>query len=153
MLLPYEPVGPLLNGSGNSARVSHWMRGQVQHASCRPERVQRESATERRTEWLLVANLNATVVDLTTWQKLQGSNLFCRGATLRYSVRRLLPAFRRYDSPRELVRCHVLRLTRTAHDMAPFARDLGYNGPPFIWYDEERRRIRARLDAPLFPPL
>ncbi len=39
----------------------------------------------------------------------------------------------------ELVRDHVLRLTYTAHDMAPFARDLGYDGPPFIWNEEERR--------------
>ena len=37
---------------------------------------------------------------------------------------------------RELVRDHVLRLTYTAHDMAPFARDLGYDSPPFVW---ERR--------------
>ena len=51
---------------------------------------------------------------------------------------------------RDLVRDHVLRLTYTAHDMAPFARDLGYGGPPFIWNDEERRHLRARLDALYF---
>ena len=51
---------------------------------------------------------------------------------------------------RDLVRDHVLRLTYTAHDMAPFARDLGYDGPPFIWNDEERRHLRARLDALYF---
>ena len=51
---------------------------------------------------------------------------------------------------RDLVRDHVLRLTYTAHDMAPFARDLGYDGPPFIWDDEERRHLRARLDALYF---
>ena len=51
---------------------------------------------------------------------------------------------------RELVRDHVLRLTYTAHDMAPFARDLGYDGPPFIWNEEERRHLRARLDALYF---
>ena len=34
--------------------------------------------------------------------------------------------------------------------MAPFARELGYNGPPFIWDDEERRHLRARLDALYF---
>ena len=34
--------------------------------------------------------------------------------------------------------------------MAPFARDLGYKGPPFIWNDEERRHLRARLDALYF---
>ena len=51
---------------------------------------------------------------------------------------------------RELVRDHVLRLTYTANDMAPFARDLGYDGPPFIWDEEERRHLRARLDALYF---
>ena len=51
---------------------------------------------------------------------------------------------------RELVRDHVLRLTYTAHDMAPFARDLGYDGPPFVWDEEERRHLRARLDALYF---
>ena len=51
---------------------------------------------------------------------------------------------------RELVRDHVLRLTYTAHDMAPFARDLGCDGSPFTWDEEERRHLRARLDALYF---
>ena len=61
-----------------------------------------------------------------------------------------------YDRPfgdktaRDLVRDYVLRLTYTAHDMAPFARDLGYEGPPFIWDEEDRRHLRARLDALYF---
>ena len=51
---------------------------------------------------------------------------------------------------RDLVRDHVLRLTYTAHDMAPLARDLGYDGPPFKWDPEQRRHLRARLDALYF---
>ena len=51
---------------------------------------------------------------------------------------------------RDLVHDHVLRLTYTAHDMAPFARDLDYEGPPFVWDEEERRHVRARLDALYF---
>ena len=31
--------------------------------------------------------------------------------------------------------------------MTFFAHDLGYDGPPFIWNEEERRHLRARLDA------
>ena len=54
------------------------------------------------------------------------------------------------STARDLVRDHVLRLTYTAHDMAPFARDLGYDGPPFVWNQEERRHLRARLDALYF---
>ena len=53
-------------------------------------------------------------------------------------------------NPVDLVRDHVLRLTYTAYDMAPFARDLGYDGDPFIWDEEERRHLRARLDALYF---
>ena len=34
--------------------------------------------------------------------------------------------------------------------MVPFARGLGYNGPPFVWNEEERRHLRARLDALYF---
>jgi len=50
----------------------------------------------------------------------------------------------------EIIREAVLELTYTAHDMAPFARALGYDGPPFIWNEEERRHLRARLDALYF---
>ena len=50
----------------------------------------------------------------------------------------------------ELVRHHVLRLTYTSHDMAPFAHDLGYDDDPFPWDPEHRRHLRARLDALYF---
>ena len=45
---------------------------------------------------------------------------------------------------------HVLRLCYTAWDLQPFARDLGYEGDPFIWNPAERRQLRARLDALFF---
>jgi len=41
----------------------------------------------------------------------------------------------------------VLELTFTAHDMAPFARDLGYDGQPFRWDETRRAQIRAELDG------
>ena len=50
----------------------------------------------------------------------------------------------------------MLELTYTAHDMAPFARDLGYvdeSGevlPPFVWNEDRRLRLRAKLDAVFF---
>ena len=50
----------------------------------------------------------------------------------------------------DLVQDHVLRLTYTSHDMAPFASDLNHHGPPFPWDPEERRHLRARLDALYF---
>src|SRR5262249_33875146 len=41
----------------------------------------------------------------------------------------------------------VLELTYTSHAMAPFARDLGYDGSPFAWDEDRRARLRAELDA------
>ncbi|MEH1053666.1 DNA methyltransferase [Micromonospora sp. CPCC 206171] len=43
-----------------------------------------------------------------------------------------------------------LELTYTAHDLAPFARDLGYDGPPFRWDSARRELLRAELDAAYF---
>jgi hypothetical protein len=41
----------------------------------------------------------------------------------------------------------VLELTYTSHAMAPFARDLGHDGPPFPWDEDRRAQLRAELDA------
>jgi hypothetical protein len=41
----------------------------------------------------------------------------------------------------------VLELVYTARDMQPFARDLGYGGPPFVWDVERRALLRAEPDA------
>jgi hypothetical protein len=41
----------------------------------------------------------------------------------------------------------VLELTYTSHSMAPFARDLGHDGPPFAWDEDRRAHLRAELDA------
>ena len=97
------------------------------------------------------ANLNCLCLDFIVRQKAQGTHLNW------YIVEQLpVVADGDYDrrfgntTARELVREHVLRLTYTANDMIPFARDLGYDGLPFIWDGEERRHLRARLDALYF---
>jgi hypothetical protein len=41
-------------------------------------------------------------------------------------------------------------LTYTAWDLAPFARDLGDDGPPFRWDEARRFLLRAELDAAFF---
>lgn len=41
----------------------------------------------------------------------------------------------------------VLELTYTSYSLAPFARDLGYDGPPFPWDEDRRAYLRADLDA------
>ena len=53
----------------------------------------------------------------------------------------------------DFIREQVLALSYTAHDLAPFASDLGYvdaDGqvkPPFMWNPEDRTQRMARLDA------
>ena len=44
----------------------------------------------------------------------------------------------------------VLELTYTAWDLQPFARDLGYDGAPFVWDEERRFLMRCELDALYF---
>jgi hypothetical protein len=44
----------------------------------------------------------------------------------------------------------VIELVYTAHDLKPFAQDLGYSIDPFIWDESRRAVIRAELDAALF---
>ena len=100
---------------------------------------------------MVIANLNSHCFDYVTRQKMPGTNLS-------WYILEQLPVIAPTDydrqfgnkTARDLVRDHVLRLTYTAHDMAPFARDLGYDAPPFIWDEEERRHLRARLDALYF---
>ena len=102
----------------------------------------------KQSLWLLAACLNSFPLDFVARQKVQGQHL-------NWFIVEQLPVIppRDYDrqfgntSARDLVRDHVLRLTYTSDDMAPFARDLGYDGPPFAWDEEERRHLRARLDA------
>ena len=48
------------------------------------------------------------------------------------------------------LRRSVIELSYTAWDMAPFASDLGHDGPPFRWDEERRALIRAELDALMF---
>jgi len=43
-----------------------------------------------------------------------------------------------------------LELAYTAHDLAQFAADLRYTGPPFRWDPERRFLLRAELDAAFF---
>lgn len=100
---------------------------------------------------LFVANLNSMALDYVLRQKLQGLNLNL------YIVEQL-PLIRPEQFEQTLgktriadfVRGEVLRLSYTAHDLAPFAHDLGYDGAPFAWDETDRRHRQARLDALFF---
>ena len=105
----------------------------------------------KRNTPLLIACLDSFAYDYVARQKVQGQHLNL------YIVEQIpLIALDEYGrrfgkkTAREIVQDHVLRLTYTSYDMEPFARDLGYNGAPFKWDNEERRHLRARLDALYF---
>ena len=122
-----------------------------------PRTIADDLCRERR-EWLLVANFNSTVFDFVARQKIHGQ-------TLNLFIVEQLPIVPpdRYETthfgPKTaavIVGEAVLELTYTAHDMAAFARNLGYVDdtgtarPPFGWDEERRLRLRAKLDAVYF---
>jgi hypothetical protein len=102
----------------------------------------------------VAATLNSFALDYCARQKI--------GCTsLKYYLIRQLPIL----APAALtVRCpwaadatviewllpRVLELTYTSWDLEPFAKDCGYEGPPFVWDEERRFQLRAELDAAFF---
>ena len=105
-----------------------------------------------------VANFNALLLDYIVRQKMHGTNL-------NWYIVEQLPVIPldHYEitcfgskTAGEIVREAVLELVYTAHDMAPFARDMGYVDEggnvkqPFVWDQERRLHLRAKLDAVFF---
>ncbi|MEU4438616.1 Eco57I restriction-modification methylase domain-containing protein [Micromonospora chalcea] len=103
----------------------------------------------------LHANLSAMIADYVTRQKLSGTSLA-------YFVLKQLPVLppESYERPvpwdpgaldlAAWITARVLELTYTADDLTPYARDLGDEGPPFVWDPQRRELIRAELDAAYF---
>jgi hypothetical protein len=117
----------------------------------------RPTRTDRR-EYLLCANFNSIIFDFVTRQKIQGQ-------TLNLFIVEQLPVippdqYEKYrfgkKSAAQVVKEAVLELTYSAHDMAPFASEMGFvdkSGkvkPPFIWDEQRRASLRAKLDAVYF---
>ena len=92
---------------------------------------------------LLIANLNALVLDFVCRQKVGGTHL------ADYISKQLpvLPPERYTTADQAYIVPRVLELTYTAHDLAGWAHDLGHNGPPFPFAPERRAQLRAELDA------
>lgn len=98
-----------------------------------------------------VAMLNSFAYDYLARQKVQKNHLA-------WFILEQLPVIRPTDfdrafgpmTAREIVAREVLQLTYTAHDMGPFAREMGCDGAPFAWDEADRRQRRARLDGLFF---
>ena len=91
----------------------------------------------------LLANLGSLVLDYLARQKVGGTHL-TYGYLKQFPV---LPPDRYTDADLAFIVPRVLELTSTAHDLAPWAHDLGHDGPPFRWDPEHRSQLRAELDA------
>jgi hypothetical protein len=107
-----------------------------------------------RGSWFLQANLATFILDYCARQKYAGSSF-------KYFLLKQLPILPpvTYQTPIEWlngetlaswIRLRVLELSYTSCDLAPFATDLGDDGPPFRWDEERRFAIRAELDAAFF---
>lgn len=59
-----------------------------------------------------------------------------------------VPTIEKFDrTAQDFIVPRVLELTYTASDMRPWAQELGYEGPPFVFDPERRAYLRAELDA------
>ncbi|MGR3370215.1 MAG: Eco57I restriction-modification methylase domain-containing protein [Sagittula sp.] len=122
-------------------------------------RIEIEDAKERaEAQAILAASLNSTMVDFVARTKILSNHAS-------WYILEQLPMIPRAEfqstrfgskSASQIVCETVLELTYTSHDMAPFARDLGYIDdagavrPPFVWDENRRAMLRAKLDALFF---
>jgi len=102
---------------------------------------------------LLQAMFSSFVYDYCVRQKIGGSHLT-------YTILEQIPALPPLafderlpwtDEPAKTwISLRVLELDYTSWDLQPFARDCGYDGPPFRWDADRRFCLRAELDAAFF---
>lgn len=102
-----------------------------------------ESAFGAAENAVLLGALNSMPLDYVARQKVGGMNYSF------YYFRQLpVPApdaFAAHDF--NFIVPRVLELTYTAHDLASWARDLGFQGSPFTFDPDRRAMLRAELDA------
>ncbi|MDR3159327.1 MAG: N-6 DNA methylase [Zoogloeaceae bacterium] len=90
-----------------------------------------------------LANLSSFSLDFAARQKIGGT-------TLNYFYIKqfpVLPPDRYTEADLAFIVPRVLELTYTAHDLKPWANELGYDGPPFAFDPDRRAILRAELDA------
>lgn len=101
------------------------------------------SVADQRFVAACLASWSSFVFDYTTRQKLAGTTMNF------FYVKQLpiLPPARYLPNVLAFVVPRVKELTYSSWDMQDFARDLGYDGPPFRWDDDRRFLLRSELDA------
>jgi hypothetical protein len=166
--LTAEELGSLRNApslrEGSDAlmdsRSPHWLMGWRDITNAGNERTVIAGATPRvgcghkfpllvpnistEVQAALLANLSSLPLDYLARQKLGGTSLT-------YFVLKqlaVLPPSAFGASELNFILPRVVELTYTAHDIQPFAQDLGYDGSPLLgWIPERRALLKAELDA------
>ncbi len=90
-----------------------------------------------------MANLSSFVLDFAARQKIGGLNL-------NFFIVKQFPVLPPSTYNTELLALivpRVLELTYTADNLGSFAHACGYSGPPFVWDEERRAQLRAKLDG------
>jgi len=90
-----------------------------------------------------LGNASAIVLDFVARQKVGGTHLTVE----MWKQLPVLPPEFYTESRLAFIIPKVLELTYTSHSLAPFAHDLGHDGPPFAWDEDRRADLRADLDA------
>ena len=94
---------------------------------------------------LLLAVLGSFAFDFVARQKIGGTHF-----TFVYLKQMPVPPPTIVEEAAAWITPHMLELSYTAWDIAPFGADLGYQGPPFRWDNQRRALIRAEIDALMF---
>lgn len=129
LIMSQIPTG----GTGNSAPLVNYGTGRAVSAS------------------LVMANVNSLPLD---W----AARLSVGGANMNFFIVKQLPVFPpeaylgkphpHMETYAEMIAPRVLELVYTVtNDLEPFAKDLGYDGPPFPWDKHRRHRLQSELDA------
>jgi hypothetical protein len=90
-----------------------------------------------------LANFCSIVLDFIARQKVGGTHL-TYGYLKQFPI---LPPDFYTETNIDFIVHRVLELTYTAHDLQPWAQDLGYDGSPFTFDPDRRAQLRAELDA------
>jgi hypothetical protein len=91
----------------------------------------------------LLANLDSLTLDYIARVKVGGTHL-TYGYLKQFPI---LTPDRYTEADLAFIVPRVLELTYTAHDLQPWAADLGYDGAPFPWNPNRRAQVCAELDA------
>jgi len=91
----------------------------------------------------LLANFGTLILDFCARVKVGGTHL-TYGYLKQFPI---LPPKHYTEADLAFITPRVLELTYTAHDLQPWAQDLGFEGEPFAFNPTRRAILRAELDA------